>query len=175
MRRRFIELIDQGSAALSGSEGRIVAKMNGLEDPMIVRKLYGASQAGVSIDLIVRGNCRLRPGIPASATTSACSASSAATWSTFCIFYFANNGVPLYYIGSADWMRHQSQQPRRDPIPIEDPRIQEYMWLILHGSLNDYRQAWRCCPMVATGSQPFAGSNALESGGVQNYLMQHRA
>jgi hypothetical protein len=82
MRNRFLELIDNEISLPCGRQGRIVAKMNALEDPVIVRKLYEASQAGVTIDLIVRGNCRLRPGIPASARTSASSASSGASSNT---------------------------------------------------------------------------------------------
>lgn len=71
MRQRFVELISNEIAiTLSGKPGRIIAKMNTLEDPVIVRKLYEASQAGVSIDLIVRGNCRLRPGLPGLVKTS---------------------------------------------------------------------------------------------------------
>ena len=59
------DLIDaEITHALNGRPARLVAKMNGLEDQVLIRKLYEASQAGVSIDLIVRGNCRLRPGIP---------------------------------------------------------------------------------------------------------------
>ncbi|MCB0069335.1 MAG: polyphosphate kinase 1, partial [Caldilineaceae bacterium] len=140
MRQRFIELIDQEIGhALSGSEGRIVAKMNGLEDPMIVRKLYEASQAGVSIDLIVRGNCRLRPGIPGVSDNIRVLSIIGRNLEHSRIFYFANNGAPLYYIGSADWMRRNLSSRVETAIPIEDPRIQEYMWLILHSSLNDYR------------------------------------
>ncbi len=175
MRQRFIELIDQEIGhALSGGEGRIVAKMNGLEDPMIVRKLYEASQAGVSIDLIVRGNCRLRPGIPGISDNIRVLSIIGRNLEHSRIFFFANNGAPLYYIGSADWMRRNLSSRVETAIPIEDVRIQEYMWLILHSSLNDYRQAWE---MLSNGCyrqrQPFAGSNALEAGGVQSYLMQH--
>ncbi|MEZ4834087.1 MAG: polyphosphate kinase 1 [Caldilineaceae bacterium] len=65
MRRRFVEMIDVEIAnALAGRPARIVAKMNGLDDSELVRKLYEASQAGVPISLIVRGNCRIRPGLP---------------------------------------------------------------------------------------------------------------
>lgn len=175
MRQRFIELIDQEIGhALSGSEGRIVAKMNGLEDPMIVRKLYEASQAGVSIDLIVRGNCRLRPGISGVSDNIRVLSIIGRNLEHSRIFYFANHGAPLYYIGSADWMRRNLSSRVETAIPIEDPRIQEYMWLILHSSLNDYRQAWEMLPDGRYRQrQPFAGSNALEAGGVQNYLMQH--
>lgn len=175
MRQRFLELIDQEIAhALSGREGRVVAKMNGLEDPQIVRKLYEASQAGVSIDLIVRGNCRLRPGIPGVSDNIRVLSIIGRNLEHSRIFYFANDGAPLSYIGSADWMRRNLSSRVETAIPIEDPRIQEYMWLILHSSLNDHRQAWE---MLSDGRyrqrQPFAGSNALEAGGVQNYLMQH--
>jgi len=175
MRQRFIELIDQEiSHALSGRAGRIVAKMNGLEDTTIVRKLYEASQAGVAIDLIVRGNCRLRPGLPGVSENIRVLSIIGRNLEHSRIFYFANDGTPLYYIGSADWMRRNLSSRVETAIPIEDARIQEYVWLILHSSLNDYRQAWEMLPNGCYRQrQPFAGSSALEAGGVQNYLMQH--
>ena len=65
MRQRFVEMIDTEIAQrLARRPARIIGKMNGLEDPVLIRKLYEASQAGVSIDLIVRGICRIRPGLP---------------------------------------------------------------------------------------------------------------
>lgn len=175
MRQRFLELIDQEIAhARAGRKGRVIAKMNGLEDQAIVRKLYEASQAGVSIDLIVRGNCRLRPQLPGISDNIRVTSIIGRFLEHSRIFYFANNGAPLYYIGSADWMRRNLSARVEAAIPIEDPRLQEYLWLILESSLNDHRHAWE---MQMDGRyrqrQPSVGSTTLEAGGVQNYLMQY--
>ena len=175
MRQRFLELIDQEiQHALAGYGGHIVAKMNGLEDATIVRKLYEASQAGVTVDLIVRGNCRLRPGLPAISENIRVISIIGRYLEHSRIFYFANHGAPLYYIGSADWMRRNLSSRVEAAAPIEDPRLQEYLWMILQNSLNDYRQAWEMLPDGRYQQrQPSVGSSALEAGGVQNYLMQH--
>jgi polyphosphate kinase len=175
MRQRFLELIDQElQHALAGRGGRIVAKMNGLEDATIVRKLYEASQAGVVIDLIVRGNCRLRPGLPGVSENIRVLSIIGRYLEHSRIFYFANNGAPLYYIGSADWMRRNLSARVEAAAPIEDPRLQEYLWMILQSSLNDYRQAWEMLPDGRYRQrQPSVGSSALEAGGVHNHLMQH--
>ena len=175
MRQRFLELIDgEIQHALAGRGGRIVAKMNGLEDSTIVRKLYEASQAGVVIDLIVRGNCRLRPGLPGISENIRVLSIIGRYLEHSRIFYFGNNGAPLYYIGSADWMRRNLSARVEAAAPIEDPRLQEYLWMILQSSLNDYRQAWEMLPDGRYQQrQPSVGSSALEAGGVHNYLMQH--
>lgn len=175
MRQRILELIDQEIAhALARREGRIIAKMNGLEDSSIVRKLYEASQAGVSIDLIVRGNCRLRPGLPGISENIRVISIIGRYLEHSRIFYFANNGAPRYYISSADCMRRNLSSRIETAVPIEDPRLQEYLQMILHSSLNDHRHAWELLPDGRYRQrQPSVGSNALEAGGVQNYLMQH--
>lgn len=175
MRQRFLELIDQEiRCALGGSGGRIIAKMNGLEDSTIVRKLYEASQAGVLIDLIVRGNCRLRPGLPGISENIRVISIIGRYLEHSRIFYFANNGEPLYYISSADWMRRNLSSRVEAAALIEDPRLQEYLLMVLQNSLNDYRQAWELMPDGRYRQrQPSVGNSALEAGGVQNYLMQH--
>ncbi|HAJ38498.1 MAG TPA: polyphosphate kinase 1 [Chloroflexi bacterium] len=175
MRQHFLELIDgEIQHALAGRGGRIVAKMNGLEDSTIVRKLYEASQAGVVIDLIVRGNCRLRPGLPGISENIRVISIIGRYLEHSRIFYFGNNGAPRFYIGSADWMRRNLSARVEAATPIEDARLQEYLWMILQSSLNDYRQAWEMLPDGRYQQrQPSVGSSALEAGGVHNYLMQH--
>jgi len=175
MRQRFLELIDQEIRhALAGRGGRVIAKMNGLEDSTIVRKLYEASQAGVSIDLIVRGNCRLRPGLPGISENIRVISIIGRYLEHSRIFYFANNGAPLYYIGSADWMRRNLSARVEAAVLIEDPRLQEYLHMILQNSLDDQRHAWELQPDGRYRQrQPSVGNSALEAGGVQYYLMQH--
>ena len=174
MRQRFVELIDKEiTSALNGQPARIIAKMNGLEDPAIVRKLYEASQAGVTVDLIVRGNCRVRPGIPGVSDNIRVISIIGRFLEHSRIFYFHNEGTPHYYIGSGDWMRRNLSNRVEAATPIEDPRLQEQLWTILHNSLDDQRQAWEMLPDGGYRQLlPSVGATSLQSGGVQNYLMQ---
>lgn len=143
MRQRFVELISNEIAfTLSGKPGRIIAKMNALEDPVIVRKLYEASQAGVSIDLIVRGNCRLRPGLPGISENIRVISIIGRFLEHSRIFYFGNGGAPLYFIGSADWMNRNLSARVEAITPIEEARLQEQLEHLLQLSLADHRQAW---------------------------------
>lgn len=147
MRQRFIELIEQEmSHALHGRPARIIAKMNGLDDSMMVRKLYEASQAGVSIDLLVRGNCRIRPGLPGVSENIRVISIIGRFLEHSRIWHFANAGNPLYFIGSADWMSRNLINRVEVVAPIEDQRLQEQLHYILEVSLNDYRQAWEMLP-----------------------------
>ena len=147
MRSRFLEMIDHEiQFALQGEAGRIIAKMNGLEDPAITRKLYEASQAGVSIDLIVRGNCRVLPGLPGISENIRVISIISRFLEHSRIFYFHNNGEPQYFIGSADWMQRNLSSRVEAVTPIEDPRLREQIDQILQISLADHRQAWIMLP-----------------------------
>lgn len=147
MRKQFIEMIDAEIAhALRGDPARIIAKMNAMDDTAIARKLYEASQAGVSIDLIVRGNCRVRPGIRGISENLRVISVIGRFLEHSRIFYFENNGNPRYFIGSADWMRRNLSGRVEAATPIEDPRLQEQLYHILQTSLSDHRQAWEMLP-----------------------------
>lgn len=147
MRTRFMEMIDGEIAhANAGRSARIIAKMNTLDDPAVVQKLYEASQAGVKIDLIVRGNCRLRPRIPGVSDNIRVISVIGRFLEHSRIFYFENNGAPLYYISSADWMRRNLSNRVEAAVPIEDPRLHEQLQHILQVSLADQRQAWEMQP-----------------------------
>ncbi|OUC08455.1 polyphosphate kinase, partial [Litorilinea aerophila] len=147
MRQRFGALIDgEIENALQGRPARIIAKMNGLEDPFLVRKLYEASQAGVAVDLIVRGNCRLRPGLPGISENIRVISIIGRFLEHSRIWYFENGGAPRYFIGSADWMRRNLSNRVEAVVPIEDPYLQEQLYHILQTSLNDHRQGWELLP-----------------------------
>jgi polyphosphate kinase len=147
MRKRFVALIEQEMAnALEGKSARIIAKMNTLDDPAIVRKLYEASQAGVQIDLIIRGTCRIRPGIPGVSDNIRVISVIGRYLEHSRIFSFENDGDPLYFIGSADWMRRNLSNRVEAIAPIEDPRAKEQLYHILQTSLSDHRQAWDMLP-----------------------------
>lgn len=153
MRRRFMELIDReithaqawrerGSDPQDPSRPRIVAKMNSLEDRTIVRKLYDASQAGVRIDLIVRGFCCLRPGVPGLSENITVMSVIGRFLEHSRIFHFHNNGQGEYYIGSADWMYRNLNNRVECITPILDPSLQAKLRQILAVMFNDQRQAW---------------------------------
>lgn len=101
----MIEKIDREIAnSAAGKPGRIVAKLNGLLEPAVVKALYRASQAGVKIDLVCRGICSLRPGLPGISDTIRVVSVVDRFLEHSRIFYFGNDGQPEVYIGSADWM-----------------------------------------------------------------------
>ena len=101
----MIEQIDrEAEYQRSGKEGRIIVKINGLLEPAVVQALYRASQAGVKIDLICRGICALRPGIPGVSDNIRVISIIDRFLEHSRIFYFGNNGDPQVLIGSADWM-----------------------------------------------------------------------
>ena len=174
MRQRFIELIgNEITFALSGKGGRIIAKMNSLEDTVIVHKLYEASQAGVEIDLIVRGNCRLRPGLPGISENIRVISIIGRYLEHSRLFYFGNGGTPLYYIGSADWMNRNLSARVEAITPIEDLRLQARLDTILRLSLTDQRQAWDLLP-DGRYQRRFATSanDSIAAQGLQVTLMQ---
>jgi polyphosphate kinase len=149
--------------------------MNGLEDPALVRKLYEASQAGVSIDLNVRGVCRVRPGIPGISENIRVLSIIGRFLEHSRIFYFSNNGTPRYFIGSADWMRRNLSNRVEAIVPIEDPRLREQIDHILQSSFSDYRQAWEMLPdgRYRQRQPEESSSPSLANLGLHEALMQH--
>ena len=126
----------------SGGEGRIVAKMNALEDPAIVEKLYEAAAAGVEIDLIVRGICRLRPGV-AGVTESVRVHSVVGRFLEHSrIFRFSNAGDPDYFVGSADWMTRNLDRRVEAVAPVFAAALQAELDAIIETMLADNRRRW---------------------------------
>ena len=143
MRTRFSELIEQEiQLQQEYGNGKIIAKMNALDDLKIIRKLYRASQAGVQIDLIIRGHTRLRPQLQGYSDNIRIISILGRFLEHDRIFYFHNNGQPLTFIGSADW-RGRNLNDRVELItPIEDPALQKRIIQILEDALSDNRLAW---------------------------------
>ncbi|PCR90431.1 polyphosphate kinase 1 [Natrinema ejinorense] len=143
MRDRFVALIRaETERARDGEDAHIVAKMNRLEDPEIVRELYKASMAGVDIDLIVRDICRLRPGLEGVSDTVDVYSVVGRFLEHSRIFHFHAGGDERYYIGSADWMTRNLDNRVEAVAPIEDPRLQRRLEAILETLLSDDRNRW---------------------------------
>jgi len=126
----------------SGGRGHIQWKLNALEDVDIVRALYRASQRGVTIDLIVRDTCRLRPGIAGVSATIKVVSVIGRFLEHGRIYHFHNNGKPEYYLGSADAMQRNLEKRVEVLIPVEDARLQAELRYILDTQLSDQRGAW---------------------------------
>ena len=139
LRKGIIKLIKRETAhAKAGRPGRIIAKINSLTDVAIVRALYQASQAGVSIDLIVRGICTLRPGLPKVSNNIRVRSIVGRFLEHSRIFYFGNNGKEEVYIGSADWMYRNLSRRVEVIVPIKDSRLRDYLKdVVLDAYLND--------------------------------------
>jgi len=147
MRTAFNELIDDEiDHARNGRPARIVAKMNSLEDRQLTRKLYEASQAGVSIDLIVRGFCCLRPGVPGLSENIRVHSIIGRFLEHSRIFAFGAGNEDFargrMYIGSADWMYRNLNNRVEAIVPIDDPEARRYLVGMLEVMLRDHRDAW---------------------------------
>lgn len=126
MREQMLELIEREiENQLSGKEARIIVKINSLTDDKIIRALYRASQAGVKINLIVRGICVLRPGIEGLSENIRVISVVGRFLEHSRIFYFANGGEEEIYIGSADWMHRNLDRRVEAIVPINDARLRE--------------------------------------------------
>ena len=143
LRDRMISTIERETEnCRQGKTGRIVAKMNSLVDQQVIQTLYKASQAGVEIDLIVRGICCLRPGIPDFSDKIHVVSIIGRFLEHSRIFYFHNNGEEEIYIGSADWMTRNLSRRVEAVTPIESPEIFRDLQEILGVMLADNRKAW---------------------------------
>jgi polyphosphate kinase len=123
--------------ARAGGVGRIIAKMNSLVDPRIIRALYRASQAGVQCDLIVRGICCLRPGVEGVSETIRVRSIVGRFLEHSRAFYFANGGDERLYLGSADWMQRNLTRRVEAVFPVEDPAVKKKVMQVLDLCLRD--------------------------------------
>ena len=141
-------LIDaEASAARLGRTARIAAKLNALVDPTLIRALYRASQAGVPIDLVVRGTCILRPGVPGVSETIRVRSIVGRFLEHARVFHFHAEGAERVFIGSADWMPRNLYRRVETAVELTDPALKERLvHEALTVSLDDRTDAWLMQP-----------------------------
>ncbi|MGK2963774.1 MAG: polyphosphate kinase 1 [Gemmatimonadaceae bacterium] len=143
MRQRFREMIARETEhAEQGRGGRIIAKMNALVDTETIENLYAASRAGVEIDLIIRGICCLRPGVPGVSERIRVISIVGRFLEHSRVFYFRNGGEEEYYFGSADWMPRNFDRRVEAVTPVDGDVMHSRLKSLLETCLADNRQAW---------------------------------
>jgi polyphosphate kinase len=126
MQAFFIERIEQEAALQrAGKGGRILTKINGLLEPMVIQALYRASQSGVKIDIVCRGICALRPGVLGVSDNIRVTSIVDRFLEHSRIFYFGNGGDPVVYIGSADWMDRNLSRRVEVIWPVEQADLKQ--------------------------------------------------
>ncbi len=151
LRSRMVQLVEREIAHVKqGRNARILVKMNSLVDPELIRALYRASQAGVEVDLIIRGICCLRPGVPGVSDRIRVVSVIGRLLEHSRIFYFENDDPdgrgPQVFIGSADWMPRNLNRRVEAVTPIEEPALIQDIEEMLAVMLADNRQAWDLQP-----------------------------
>lgn len=142
MKDRFLKMIElEANHAKEGKEARIMAKMNSLCDPKIMEALYHASACGVKIELIIRGICCLKVGIPGVSENITVRSIVGDFLEHSRIFYFYNNGAEEVFMGSADWMPRNLDRRVEIVFPVEDEKIKREVIHILDVELADNRKA----------------------------------
>jgi len=145
-RKRLVSLIERETEAHSPENpGRILAKMNALVDPQLIKALYRASQRGVKVDLIIRGMCCLKPGVPGLSDNIKVISIVGRFLEHSRIFYFRNGGGEReeIYFGSADWMPRNLDRRVEVIVPVEDAAIRKSLLNdVLEVLLRDGCQAW---------------------------------
>lgn len=147
LRDRFLSLIRRETEnAEKGRPAKIIAKMNSLCDPGIIEALYEASGTGVEIQLIVRGICCLKAGVPGLSEHIHVRSIVGTFLEHARIFYFENNGEPEFYMGSADWMPRNLDKRVEILFPVEAPELKEQIMNILDIQLADTKKAHLLLP-----------------------------
>ncbi|MBE5827554.1 MAG: RNA degradosome polyphosphate kinase [Butyrivibrio sp.] len=142
LKDRILDLIRREEEhALAGEPARIVAKMNAICHKDVIAALYRASSAGVKIDLIVRGICCLRAGIPGVSENITVRSIVGNFLEHSRMFYFENGGSPEFYCSSADWMPRNLERRVEILFPVEDDKLRKKMWHILETELRDTEKA----------------------------------
>ncbi|HEY9144919.1 MAG TPA: polyphosphate kinase 1 [Arenimonas sp.] len=159
----------EAKLARAGKGGHIIAKMNALNEANVIRALYEASQAGAKVELIVRGACCLRPGVPGVSENITVRSVVGRFLEHSRVYWFGNGGKPEIYCSSADWMERNLLRRVETCFPIIDPRLAERVYdEELANYLTDNQQAWelredgsydRVAP--AENEMPYSAQGAL--------------
>jgi polyphosphate kinase len=174
MRRTFYDLIRREVANQEAhGSGRIIAKMNALDDPGIIQELYRASQAGVRIDLLVRGHSRLRPGLPGYSENIRIVSVIGRFLEHDRIYWFANGGEPEVYIGSPDWRQRNLSERVEVVVPVLNPLLRARLYNILDTQLSDNRLAFDLSP-DGVYTQRSASANDEERNSQEIFMRQAR-
>ena len=143
LRERILEQLTAETAhQRDGADGHVIMKLNALVDPGVIDGLYRASEAGVRIDLLVRGTCSLVPGIPGTSETIRVRSIVGRYLEHSRILYFRNAGEERYFIGSADMMERNLDRRVEVIAPVDDPALQARLREVLRVMLADDRRAW---------------------------------
>lgn len=138
----FDYIMHEVKSAQSGEPSRIIMKMNSLEDPQLIQLLYYASSQGVKIDMIVRGVCRLKTGLPGLSENITVHSIIGRFLEHSRIYYFRHGEEHVYLIGSADIM-HRNLDARVEAItPVENLQLKKYLRFLFQVQLNDNQQRW---------------------------------
>ena len=147
LRQQMFRLIQQEIGHVqAGRQGRIILKMNSLIDSKLISALYTASQAGVQVDLIVRGICSLRPHVKGFSENIRVISIIGRFLEHDRIFFFDNCDSPQVFIGSADWRPRNLDRRVEAVVPVEDAENKAYLKQLLNTFLNDNRQSWELLP-----------------------------
>ena len=173
LRARLAELITrEAEHARAGRPARLVMKVNAITDDQMIRVLYRASQAGVQMDLLVRGICSLRPGVPGVSETIAVRSIVGRFLEHSRLYWFLNGGEEEMYIGSADLMERNLDRRVETLVPIRDREVLHHL---RHVVLDAYlRDTDRAMLLDSTGHYERASTGP---GGfnAQQFLLQHYA
>jgi polyphosphate kinase len=155
LREHFINSIRKESEhARAGRPTRIIAKVNSLIDQAIIEELYTASQAGVKIDLIVRGMCSLRPGVPGASENIRVVSIVDRYLEHARVFYFHNAGDANFSLASADWMPRNFNRRVEIAFPVIEPALQNRLKEILELQLADTVKSWQMQPDGSYSRKP---------------------
>jgi polyphosphate kinase len=147
LREHFVACIrKEADYARAGQPARIIAKVNSLIDPTVIEELYSAGQAGVQVDLIIRGMCSLRPGLKGVSESIRVVSIIDRYLEHARIFYFHNGGEPTYWLASADWMQRNFDHRVEIAFPVLDARHQAQLKEILEIQLSDTIKGWQIQP-----------------------------
>ena len=132
----------EAEIAKAGKPARIIVKINSLNEPGIIDALYAASQAGVQIDMVVRGICSLRPGVPGLSENIRVRSIVGRFLEHSRVYYFLNDGEEEFYCSSADWMERNLLRRNESCFEIRQKRLKEQILRDLELFLMDNCQAW---------------------------------